>query len=157
MSAIKKDITDLLKKPPKHHSNLTQAEREALSTLGSRKDIKIQAADKGDKVVIMNKKECKEKCNQNLSNQKFYRKLQEDPTKEYNKEIEERIMEVEKNEVISDKDREFLTELLGNPMIPSFYGLPKIHKAFTYFPPLRPIMSNIKSCTRTIDKQYLSF
>ena len=50
MSAVKKDITRLLKKPPTHHPNLTQEEREALATLSSRKDIKIQAVDKGGKV-----------------------------------------------------------------------------------------------------------
>ena len=59
--------------------------------------------------------------------------------------------------MISDKDREFLTEHLDNPQIPSFYGLPKIHKAFTTFPPLRPIVSNIKSCTRRISEFVDSF
>ena len=56
MSAIKKYISGLMKKPPKHHSNLTQDEREALASSKSRKEIKIQAADKGGKIVVMNKK-----------------------------------------------------------------------------------------------------
>ena len=157
MSAIKKDISGLMKKPPKHHSNLTQDEREALASLKSRKDIKIQAADKGGKVVVMNKKEYEERCTKDLSNTKFYRSLDEDPTENYIKEIEEQLLVMEENDMISDKDREFLTEHLGNPRLPSFYGLPKIHKAFTSFPPLRPIVSNIQSCTRRISEFVDSF
>ena len=54
--------------------------------------------------------------------------------------------------MISDNDREFLAEHLESPKTPTFYGLPKIHKSFTKFPPLRPIVSNIGSCTRRISE-----
>ena len=64
---------------------------------------------------------------------------------------------MEKEEMISDNDREFLTEHLECPKTPTFYGLPKIHKSFTKFPPLRPIVSNIDSCTRRISEYLDSF
>ena len=35
---------------------------------------------------------------------------------------------------------------------PCFYGLPKIHKDFDSFPPLRPICSGINSCTAKISE-----
>ena len=64
---------------------------------------------------------------------------------------------MEEENMITDSDRDFLTEHLDDPKTPAFYGLPKIHKSFTKFPPLRPIVSNIESCTRRISEFLDSF
>ena len=89
IAAIKSDVTDLLKRPPNHKSNMSAEERAALSSLALRKDIKIQPADKGGKVVIMNQADYVSKCEEDLANTNFYEKLTEDPTSQYTKEIEE--------------------------------------------------------------------
>ena len=157
ISAIKSDVVDLLKKPPHHKSNMSAEERASLSSLASRKDIKIQPADKGGKVVVMNHAQYVEKCEEDLANKSFYEKLNKDPTAEYREEIEELVQKMEDENMISDSDREFLTEHLDNPKTPTFYGLPKIHKSFITFPPLRPIVSNIESCTRRISEFLDSF
>lgn len=157
IAAIKSDVTDLLKRPPNHKSNMSAEERAALSSLALRKDIKIQPADKGGKVVIMNQADYVSKCEEDLANTNFYEKLTEDPTSQYTKEIEEILVKMEKEEMINDNDREFLTEHLECPKTPTFYGLPKIHKSFTKFPPLRPIVSNVDSCTRRISEYLDSF
>ena len=47
-----------------------------------------------------------------------------------------------KNNYITKKEYNYLAENLENPPIPLFYGLPKIHKIFDLFSPLRPIVSD---------------
>ena len=59
--------------------------------------------------------------------------------------------------MITQKKYDFLTEHLDKPRTPTFYGLPKIHKDFIEFPPLRPIVSNINSCTRRMSEFLDSF
>ena len=46
---------------------------------------------------------------------------------------------------------------MENPRSPLFYGLPKIHKIFDLFPPLRPIVSGFDSCTCNLSKFVDSF
>ena len=47
VSAVKKDVTDMMNKPNYDKPNMTIEEREALGTLKNRKEIVIQSADKG--------------------------------------------------------------------------------------------------------------
>ena len=42
--------------------------------------------------------------------------------------------------------------LIEGSRTPSFYGLPKLHKAFSNFPPLRPISSGSSSCTKRLSE-----
>ena len=57
-------------------------------------------------------------------------------------------------DLISKKDSQLLTENLDQPRMSIFYGLPKIHKVFEIFPPLRPIVSGFNSPT-TLLSEYL--
>ena len=59
--------------------------------------------------------------------------------------------------VISDGEYKLLTEHLDTGETPIFYGLPKIHKQFETFPPLRPIVSQMKSATRRLSEFVDSF
>ena len=54
--------------------------------------------------------------------------------------------------MISNNEHKFLTQHLDNADTPIFYGLPKIHKQFENFPPLRPIVSQMKSATRRLSE-----
>ena len=51
---------------------------------------------------------------------------------------------MKKDKMITEKENDFLTEHLDNPKMPTFYGLPKIHKEFMTFPPLRPNIDRIQ-------------
>ena len=157
ISAMKKDVSDMMNKPNYENPNMTVEEREALKSLKEREDVIIQSADKGGKVVVMNRSEYTEKCNLDLSNGKFYKVMQSDPTPRYVEEIHQSIADLRSQEIITENEAKFLSEHLDDPTVPSFYGLPKIHKSFTNFPPLRPIVSNINSCTRRISEFLDSF
>ena len=60
-------------------------------------------------------------------------------------------------DLITEKERKFITADLDNQRTPIFYGLPKIHKSFQKFPPLRPIVSHVSSCTRKLSEFLDSF
>ena len=45
-----------------------------------------------------------------------------------------------------------LLKLQDGSRTPYFYGLPKIHKKFDRFPPLRPICSGFNSCTSKLSE-----
>ena len=53
ISLIKKEITELLKKPNYQQSNLTSEERLKLRYLSENRDLTIKGANKGGKIVIM--------------------------------------------------------------------------------------------------------
>ena len=59
--------------------------------------------------------------------------------------------------LITEKEVKFITDDLSNPRTPIFYGLPKIHKIFQKFPPLRPIVSHVNSSTRRLSEFIDSF
>ncbi len=157
ISAVKKDVTETMNKPNYLKPNMTTEERDALGSLKNRKEIILQTADKGGKVVVMDRDEYIGKCKEDLSNKVFYEELVSDPTAEYVEKVKTAVNELKSQEVISEKDEKFLCEHLDEPVIPNFYGLPKIHKSFIKFPPLRPIVSNINSCTRRISEFLDSF
>ena len=58
---------------------------------------------------------------------------------------------------ITKYEYNYLAENLENPRTPLFCGLPKIHKIFTPFPPLRPIVSGFNSFTCNLSKFVDSF
>ena len=64
---------------------------------------------------------------------------------------------MKKNNYISKKELIFLSENLLEPRTPTFYGLPKIHKHFEKFPPLRPIVSGYNTCTNRLSENLDSF
>ena len=157
ISAVKKDVTEAMNKPNYIKPNMTIEEREALGSLKNRKEIVIQQADKGGKVVVMDRNEYINKCKEDLGNTVFYEEMDSDPTAEYVEKVKSAVDDLKTQDVISEKDVKFLCEHLDEPVVPNFYGLPKIHKSFKKFPPLRPIVSNINSCTRRISEFLDSF
>ena len=59
--------------------------------------------------------------------------------------------------LIDKKESQLLSEHLNRPRMSLFYGLPKIHKVFKDFPPLRPIVSGFNSCTMRLSEYLDSF
>ncbi len=64
-------------------SNMTTQEREALKSLKSNEQIVIQEADKGGKIVVMNRRDYINEIEKQLSNKSFYEKLDSDLNEEY--------------------------------------------------------------------------
>ena len=78
LDAVKLDITT--SKPKTIRDNLTATERQAIRQLRQRQDIIIKPADKGSGTVVMDKTWYIDECNRQLSDTKFYRRLNEDIT-----------------------------------------------------------------------------
>ena len=64
-----------------NHNNLTPAEKGAIQELKERNDIVIKQADKGSAVVVMDKVDYLEEANKQLTDERFYKNLDSDPTK----------------------------------------------------------------------------
>ena len=93
-----------------------------------------------------------EHCKLFLNDREFYEKLGANPTLSYTEKVKQKIDDMLKNNYITKQECNCLTENLENLRIPLFYGLPKIHKIFDSFPPLRPIVSGFNSCTCNLSK-----
>ena len=61
-SIVKKEVTELLKKPNYQQSNLTSDERLKLRYLSENRNLTIKGADKGGKIVIMDTADYIEHC-----------------------------------------------------------------------------------------------
>ena len=105
----------------------------------------------------MNRDSYIKECEQQLNNELFYTPLDTDPNEQYTNQVSEIITCMKKNDYISQKEYQYLTEDLHEPRIPVFYGIPKLHKKFKDFPPLRPIVSGFKSCTCRLSEFIDSF
>ena len=157
IAATKTAITELVKRPSTSSSNLSQSERGTIDSLRKRNDISITSADKGGKVVVMDKEVYIDQCKTQLDDPEFYKKVDEDPTRQIVEEIQCEVSDMLSKKLMSKKESLLLTENLQQPRMSIFYGLPKIHKKFENFPPLRPIVSGVNSCTSKLSEYIDTF
>ena len=80
ISIVKKEITELLKKPNYQQSNLTSDERLKLRYLPENRNLTIKGADTDGKIVIMDTADYIEHCKLLLNDREFYEKLDANPT-----------------------------------------------------------------------------
>ena len=88
-------VINLIKSDTKHNvdvyvpktDNLAQAERSALRNIQERYDIIIKPADKGSVVVVMEKTTYIQEAERQLSDWRFYEKLDSDPTLDFTQKI----------------------------------------------------------------------
>jgi len=83
LDAVKLDMTT--GKPNTIHDNLTATERQARRQLKQRQDIIIKPADKGSGTVVMDKTWYIDECNRQLTDTKFYQRLNEEKITEIQK------------------------------------------------------------------------
>ena len=158
IASTKSDIKRLIEKQGiNHQSNLSSSERLTLKSLKERNDILITTADKGGKVVILDKEEYKTNCIDQLNNKEFYKEIENNPTEDICNEINSTVNNMLKEKYITEKESKTITEHLSSPRLCLFYGLPKIHKFFKDFPPLRPIVSGFNSCTARLSEYLDTF
>lgn len=110
----------------------------------------IQQADKGGKIVLMDKDDYLNACQDMLEDTTFYQKEAEEKHLENIEKIRSTVNELEG--LISDKERKYILEDTDRCRMPLFYRLPKIHKSFTKIPPMRPIVSGFNSCTAKLSE-----
>ena len=83
--------------------NLSKGEQKAMEELAKRKDIIITNADKGGAVVIMDVEKYINEANRQLSDERNYKKLQEDTTLQHSNSVNDTIDRFKKENLISKK------------------------------------------------------
>ncbi|XP_069493755.1 uncharacterized protein [Ambystoma mexicanum] len=133
-------------------SNLTLSEKTALKNLAEDTSIVIKEADKGGNIVILNTADYITMANEHLSTPGCYQLLPGNPTKETVSELKVLLYDCHSRGTLTDEEKAFLYR--PNPVIPTMYFLPKIHKAYTTLPQVRPIMSGLGWATEGLS-QYI--
>ena len=123
---------------PQRRKNLTLNERLALKELTENKTIIIKPADKGSAVVVMNRQDYLKEGFKQLSDTKYYMRLDHEPTLDFHKEVENFVQDMWQNTEIDDSVQSYL--MRDTKRTPQLYLLPKIHKGINP-PPGRPIIS----------------
>ena len=123
---------------PSRRDNLSREERLALKELTENTNIIIKPADKGSAVVIMNRTDYLKEGFRQLSDTKYYTRLENEPTLDFHKEVKNFVQDMWQNTEIDDSVQTYL--MRDTQKTPQFYLLPKIHKGTTP-PPGRPIIS----------------
>ena len=137
--------------------NLSKKELESLKNLSKNPDIVIQKSDKGNSVVILDKKVYLEKMKEMLNKNDQFLKLSIQEEKHYNflinleKKIREPLKELYQLDIIDKKTYDKLCPVGSHFGI--LYGLAKVHKQLiNNCPPFRPILSAIGTPTYNIAK-----
>ena len=86
-----------------HHQNITVDEKLAIKNLQANKDIVIPSADKGGKILIMNRKESIEKFKKQQSDSTFCEQTDGFNQQKQNKKVRNEIMKLNANNYISEK------------------------------------------------------
>ena len=142
----KKEIKEINFQQKCKSDKMSPKDLEALRSLKQRTDIVIKPADKGGAVVVWAKDAYITEGIKQLSDQKFYKALDEDTTGEIQKDIQKEIDRLIKDGSLKDSAKHLL---VASPRCSRFYLLPKIHKAGN---PGRPVVSNISCPTYNISK-----
>ena len=128
--------------------NLSKKQFTGIKELCENPEIVIKKADKGSAVVVLNSTDYLREGYRQLSDTNFYRKIDKDPTQEIGATINQTLLKMKQNGLISEKNFEHLS--CDNSQTEGrFYLLPKIHKKGV---PGRPICSSVNHPTSKISK-----
>ena len=97
----------------------------------------------------MNTDDYVKSCLNSLSDPNFYEELPTDPNPKYRTDLDQKIDDLLSSNIINEFEA---SNLQCGSRTPYFYVLPKIHKKFDRFPPLRPICSGFNSCTSKLSE-----
>lgn len=142
-----------------HSHSFSLEEKRAIKELQDNRQIVIKPADKGSKIVIMDKQQYRQEANRQLDNNKYYKKISTSIQLGTQLHIRQIIKQLFVKKYISAKQRDYLFGP-DDPRPRQFYLLPKIHKqpdTWTVpfeIPPGRPIVSDCSSCTYNVS-QYI--
>jgi hypothetical protein len=85
----------------------------------------IKPADKGSAVVVMDKVDYLEEANRQLTDERFFKKMDSDPTEEFSTKITQELNIMKENSHIEKNTFDYLKP--DKPKDGRFYLLPKIH------------------------------
>nr|VZI25487.1 unnamed protein product [Spirometra erinaceieuropaei] len=120
----------------KPRATITKAEQSALKTLRADASIVILPADKGRSTVVMDKADYIQKANALLEDRQAYLPCNGEPMRRLVTQLDKTLTDMQTSKAISKSVRLAIKPV--DAAAPSFYGLPKVHKAGV---PLRPIVS----------------
>ena len=109
----------------------------------------VLPADKGKCVVIMDRSEYLEKATSMLWDEKTYTKLKKDSTNRIRSGLIQKLTKLKHQGKITAQQLSYLKPS-NNPVIPRFYGTPKIHKNGN---PIRPIVNYTGSVTYKVARE----
>ncbi|XP_062399771.1 uncharacterized protein LOC134089347 [Sardina pilchardus] len=141
--------------PPPPTSNITPAEKQAISQLTNNKFIVIKPADKGSKIVIMDTQHYLTEAHRQLNNTQFYTPIARSTQPAAQAIVRRLVTTLYQRKFINHKQSIFL-QGPDHPRPRQFYLLPKIHKpphtwtVPSQVPPGRPIVSDCNSTTYNI-------
>ncbi len=139
---VEQDIMEKVSRPHSSMSNLTKNEKSALDELMKDRDIVIKPCDKGGGICVQDAEKYRNEILSQLSNTRFYKKVNYDPTTSFQQEILSYLEDAKKRGWISESEFGFL--FCKHPIRPVIYTLPKVHKSLTD-PPGRPIVAQTDS------------
>ena len=125
-------------------ANLSQAERLALRNLRRRTDVVIKPADKGGAVVVWAHPLYIQEAQKQLSDQRFYQKLNADPLQDYQWKVKSTVNEMIAKCALPPSAKNLVVTTLHTSR---FYLLLKIHNPNN---PGRPIVSACSCPTENI-------
>ena len=131
-------------------STQTLKKHGILKKVRENKDIVITYPGKGKGVVIMNRKDYDKAIYDILESNSKFKKLKKDPTLLKEGQLQHFIRTLKKQGVSDENTYENIYPVGSQPS--RLYGTPKLHKSFTNFPPLRPIVSSINSFNYNLAK-----
>ena len=91
------------KKYINQQQNITVDGKLAIKNLQDNQDIIINSADKGGKIVIMNRNEYIEECKKQLSDSTFYQQTDQSNLQKQKTKIRKEILKLKANNYISEK------------------------------------------------------
>ena len=139
-------LQDSIPQRPKK-KNISDDQTKALKELSSNADIVIKPADKGGATVVQNRSDYVAEGLRQLSDQNYYRPLDDNLTDEHNRMVMSNLDTMRHLGEITERAARYLVpEELRTPQL---YLLPKIHKNINPIPG-RPIVSANESPTKRI-------
>ena len=88
--------------------NLTPAENGAIQELKEKDDIVIKPTDKSSAFVVMDKVYYLEEATRRLTDERFYKKLDSDPTEEFSTKITQKLTIMKENSHIDKNTFDYL-------------------------------------------------
>lgn len=117
--------------------NLSPRLWQALTSLQKNSELIIKPADKGGNLVVMDHTKYELLCLRIFKNREWYRPISQTVIESYYREFRNIITCALSNGLIDKQTWSYLN--IQEPIVPTFYALPKVHKSLTN-PPGQPIL-----------------
>ncbi len=157
-------LTDKIKNVPtlKNKFNLTRNQMGALRNFKNKTHLIIKKADKGSATVLMKRENYIREAERQLSDSKFYTKLNQPIYPQTSEKIMTILNDLKKSRLLTELQVDYLKPP-SSPRPRQFYLLPKIHKDLDSWtipnemPPGRPIVSDCSSESYRVSEYIDSF